>query len=325
MTADERGIAVPDEVRGIKEKAGEPEAKKSWLFRDRPLCWLATATAIYLVPFILIVFARGQCVDAEAHWSDWLLFGLHQRYLGCRSLNELGDFLAGVFAPLALVWVAGAVYIQSLELKAQRDDLKETRAVMERHAAESEATKVYIGQQTEIQKRQQDQREQDRSDREFDESLKYLLVMFERKVWLRGERSASAVRRGRLSVTSPRATEPQWTEHKWAIHKSTKEQLDPDDAFHDATKRFAKIEIDLRERNSYRIAPKEARFLRDAIKGLGEMEKVVPRMSPANQIRARTLQLKRMKSILGGIETVADVEEAFGDAGSAPVKPRKPS
>lgn len=47
----------------------------------------------------------------------------------CMSPNEIGDFLAGSFAPLAFVWLAFAVVLQSLELSAQRKELEMTRGV----------------------------------------------------------------------------------------------------------------------------------------------------------------------------------------------------
>lgn len=49
----------------------------------------------------------------------------------CITPNELGDMLAGFFAPAAFFVLTGAVFLQSLELKAQRDELAETRAVFE--------------------------------------------------------------------------------------------------------------------------------------------------------------------------------------------------
>jgi hypothetical protein len=51
--------------------------------------------------------------------------------LSCVAPNEMGDILAGFFAPAAFFVLTGAVFLQSLELKAQRDELAETRAVFE--------------------------------------------------------------------------------------------------------------------------------------------------------------------------------------------------
>lgn len=57
------------------------------------------------------------------------------------KLNSLGDFLAGVFAPIAFVWLAVTVLIQSNELRSQREELQLsreeyalTRAVVEEQA-----------------------------------------------------------------------------------------------------------------------------------------------------------------------------------------------
>ncbi|OWZ92372.1 hypothetical protein B9J07_18060 [Sinorhizobium sp. LM21] len=49
--------------------------------------------------------------------------------LPCVTPNEMGDILAGFFAPAAFFVLTGAVFLQSLELKAQRDELEETRGV----------------------------------------------------------------------------------------------------------------------------------------------------------------------------------------------------
>ena len=50
-----------------------------------------------------------------------------QNVFGCMTANETGDFLAGFFAPLAFLWLAAAVFIQSRELREQRRELALTR------------------------------------------------------------------------------------------------------------------------------------------------------------------------------------------------------
>ena len=83
----------------------------------------------YLLPILLL---------ATIVWtllSVWLLFrpaicesqSATTFAANCLNLNELGDFLAGVFAPLAFVWLAAAVFIQARELKEQRRELSLTR------------------------------------------------------------------------------------------------------------------------------------------------------------------------------------------------------
>ncbi|MGV1751519.1 hypothetical protein [Agrobacterium sp. CG674] len=55
----------------------------------------------------------------------WQVFhyGSPDDWLEKTKLNNLGDFLAGVFAPIAFIWVAVAVFIQSRELSLQRDEM----------------------------------------------------------------------------------------------------------------------------------------------------------------------------------------------------------
>ena len=43
------------------------------------------------------------------------------------DLNELGDFLAGVFTPLAFSWLVYGYFLQSRELRLQREELTLTR------------------------------------------------------------------------------------------------------------------------------------------------------------------------------------------------------
>ncbi|MDI6025600.1 hypothetical protein QBK99_05205 [Corticibacterium sp. UT-5YL-CI-8] len=77
--------------------------------------------------------------------------------VSCLSLNELGDFLAGVFAPVAFLWLAGAVFLQSLELSSQRQELKlnrsefiEQRNVLKQQAEEARRQAEAIGFQTDL-------------------------------------------------------------------------------------------------------------------------------------------------------------------------------
>ena len=55
------------------------------------------------------------------------------------SLNNMGDFLAGAFAPLAFLWVVIAVLLQTAELGLQREELKQSREALELQAAETRA------------------------------------------------------------------------------------------------------------------------------------------------------------------------------------------
>ncbi|QIO50383.1 hypothetical protein [Rhizobium leguminosarum] len=51
--------------------------------------------------------------------------------IGCVSANELGDILAGFFAPAAFIVLIFALWAQGLELQAQREELVKTRGEFE--------------------------------------------------------------------------------------------------------------------------------------------------------------------------------------------------
>ncbi|MEO1701658.1 MAG: hypothetical protein AAFR71_06345 [Pseudomonadota bacterium] len=76
--------------------------------------------------------------------------------------NEIGDALAGIFAPLAFFWLVIAVFVQSSELKAQREELSLTREEMslarvikEEEVKEARQTADFIGKQTDILHREE--------------------------------------------------------------------------------------------------------------------------------------------------------------------------
>lgn len=52
-------------------------------------------------------------------------------YLEFYKWNALGDFLAGVFAPLAFIWLVAAVIIQREELKSSRQQFDDSQTVIQ--------------------------------------------------------------------------------------------------------------------------------------------------------------------------------------------------
>jgi hypothetical protein len=64
-----------------------------------------------------------------------------------RSPNEFGDFLAGVFAPLAFLWLAVAVFVQREELSLQRVELEHNRNALKLQAEELRRTVEEIAAQ----------------------------------------------------------------------------------------------------------------------------------------------------------------------------------
>lgn len=72
----------------------------------------------------------------------------------CLTPNEFGDLLAGMFAPVAFIWVAAAVMLQRGELAAQRQELSDSRAVAKEQVEEARKNVEFIGEQTEIFRQQ---------------------------------------------------------------------------------------------------------------------------------------------------------------------------
>ncbi|MGO7043312.1 hypothetical protein ACCS60_33790 [Rhizobium acaciae] len=73
----------------------------------------------------------------------------------CLTASEWGDFLAGVFAPVAFFWLVVTVWIQSDELREQRNELALTRrefelnrSVMEEEAQAARSQAGYLATQT---------------------------------------------------------------------------------------------------------------------------------------------------------------------------------
>lgn len=72
--------------------------------------WIVVGASIFY--FVVIIFFRGN--DA----CELLKTG---------NLNELGDFLAGLFTPLAFLWLVYGYLLQSEELRLQHKELSLTR------------------------------------------------------------------------------------------------------------------------------------------------------------------------------------------------------
>ncbi len=79
----------------------------------------------------------------------------------CLTANEWGDFLAGVFAPTAFLWVVATVMLQSDELRLQRKEMAESRSVMTEQAREAKQQAVYLGEQTILLREEASQRKQE--------------------------------------------------------------------------------------------------------------------------------------------------------------------
>jgi hypothetical protein len=98
---------------------------QGWRNRKENFFWAWILTFCYGVPLLLI---RGD--DA---WNA----------LWCGNLNELGDFLAGFFTPLAFVWLIIGYQLQYREFRLQREEVQLQRE-------ELHTTAETLGSQTKL-------------------------------------------------------------------------------------------------------------------------------------------------------------------------------
>lgn len=75
-------------------------------------------------------------------------------YIDGKKLNSVGDFLAGVFSPLAFLWLIATVLIQSKELSLQRQEITENREVMKDQADAAVSQATFLQEQTIAMKEQ---------------------------------------------------------------------------------------------------------------------------------------------------------------------------
>ncbi|QIA23646.1 hypothetical protein [Mesorhizobium sp. AA22] len=120
------------------EAPARPQKMSGWVLFG------GIATAIY-VAFIAFVL-----IDSRTEG----FFNITKSNL---SLNTFGDFLAGVCAPLAFLWLFIATMVQSQELALQREELRLTREefrlnreVAKQQAEEARSQARFIGTQTAI-------------------------------------------------------------------------------------------------------------------------------------------------------------------------------
>ncbi|MCY1740383.1 hypothetical protein [Ensifer sp. SL37] len=78
-----------------------------------------------LVAGVLTV-AYGIAIELTLGWDRTRTF-----FTDDTDLNEIGDFLAGVFAPVALLWLVAAVFTQRQELNETRDQFEENQKVVD--------------------------------------------------------------------------------------------------------------------------------------------------------------------------------------------------
>ena len=100
--------------------------------------------------------------------------------------NEIGDTLAGFAGTLAFIWIVVTVWLQSVELREQREVLKAQRKEFEEMAAAQKAQVHALNEQAEVFKAEQLSRYQEEKRRLLDEllqSLRRQLLMIALQEW----------------------------------------------------------------------------------------------------------------------------------------------
>ncbi|ACE92766.1 hypothetical protein RHECIAT_CH0003828 [Rhizobium etli CIAT 652] len=142
------------------------------------IAWVSAASAVWLLAGILgLGYFAKSTASCDGTFS-------------CLTIDAWGTYLSGVFAPLAFFWLVATVWIQSRELAQQREELVLTRQefahsreVMKAQAEEAANSARYIGLQTEILKRQEEQQILERRRNEFQYALNNLHGIIKHRLW----------------------------------------------------------------------------------------------------------------------------------------------
>ncbi|MCA1442675.1 hypothetical protein I6F07_21115 [Ensifer sp. IC4062] len=92
--------------------------KRTW----KGINWLWFAGAFTAAYALAVGYTMGW-------WRTWTFLTTEH------DLNEVGDFLAGIFAPIALIWLVAAVLTQRQELNETREQFRENQAVIDAQLA----------------------------------------------------------------------------------------------------------------------------------------------------------------------------------------------
>lgn len=121
------------------------------------------------------------CYTAYLIWAGSKFESLCATTFSCLRPNEWGDFFAGMFAPIAFLWVAAAVIIQSHELYEQRKEFIQTREVLGEQAAQARQQAEYIAEQTNLLRSDERRRELADNDRLFSALIKEIALFATRR------------------------------------------------------------------------------------------------------------------------------------------------
>jgi hypothetical protein len=107
--------------------------KRVYRSNKRPLLFIP----LLCIPIIFFNVGQMELFSEQHEHANLSLFGAFSSL----RLNEMGDFLAGVFGSLAFLAAAIAVFMQSAELSAQREELG---LIRKEHAGQRRATEQMV-------------------------------------------------------------------------------------------------------------------------------------------------------------------------------------
>jgi len=197
-----------------------------------------------------------------------------------RDANEIGDFLAGVFAPLAFLWLIAAVFLQREELSAQRQELKASRAVAQQHVKEARRNVTFIEEQTKLLEDQRKQARQEYVDSQIDDLIAQIGSLF-------SELAGKAIATWGEGPSRHRLTPIRETANGPFTHYIS----DSIRAFDNSVKK----DLERRGAPQKRNFTRQLRFIVDA---MDEIEKQIEAASPSKKIQISSLDFKRMRSAL---------------------------
>ncbi|MDP2780278.1 hypothetical protein [Devosia sp.] len=103
---------------------------------------IGIASVIWLLTCVWLFWIAAPCDVTQTGW--------YARKVSCLASNEMGDSLAGAFAPLAFLWLIAAVFLQRNELSAQRQELRESREVAQAQVVEARNNVAFMAKQTQL-------------------------------------------------------------------------------------------------------------------------------------------------------------------------------
>ncbi len=125
--------------------------------------WIVAVVGFSILVLAAFLITRTSWCIADHNWVDDLFSNLMpppsawERVVGfidgpisCLKPNEFGDFLAGVFAPIAFSLLALSVYIQSRELNETQQVMQKQLEVAEKQVEETKKSTELFAKQTAI-------------------------------------------------------------------------------------------------------------------------------------------------------------------------------